>query len=87
MASYPNLRARYSKGTLKLNRRLQLPEGTEVRVSVTSLRPAARQRKPSRRRYAYPSRPLSPRQLGRLTAAVALGGDALADSESLYDGQ
>lgn len=97
MASYPNLRARYSKGTLKLNRRLQLLEGTKVRVSVTSVRPTTRQRKPARRRYAYPSRPLSSRQLGRLTGAVALSGDtctaphavrckcALADSESLYD--
>jgi predicted DNA-binding antitoxin AbrB/MazE fold protein len=87
VASYPNLRARYSKGTLKLNRRLNLPEGAEVRVSVTAVRPATRQRRSVRRRYAYPSRPLSPRQLGRLTGAVALGGDALADSETLYDGQ
>ena len=35
MADYPNLRARYSKGTLKLRRPLRLPDGTEVRVSIT----------------------------------------------------
>ena len=35
MAGYPNLPARYSKGTLKLRRYLRLPEGTEVWVSVT----------------------------------------------------
>lgn len=87
VASYPNLRARYSKGALKLSRRLQLPDGAEVRVSVTPMRPGTKRGKPARRRYAYPSRPLSPRQLGRLTGAVALGGDALADSESLYNGQ
>lgn len=63
-AGYPDLRARYSKGTLKLNRRLQLLEGAEVRVSVTSVRPAARQRKPTRRRYAYPSRSFSPANSG-----------------------
>jgi hypothetical protein len=84
VAAYPNLRARYFKGTLKLNRRLRLPDGAEVRVSVTPVGPRPR-RKQNGRRYTYPSRPLSPDRLSRLAGIVALGGDALADSEALYD--
>lgn len=86
MAAYPNLRARYSKGTLKLRRPLKLPDGTEVRVSVALARSAPVRRKRTRRRYAYPTRPLPARKLTRLTGIVALGGDALADSEALFDG-
>jgi len=87
MAAYPNLRARYSKGTLKLNRPLRLPDGTEVRVSVSSLSRKSKRRRSAARRYVYPSRPIPARRLVRITGAVALGGDALADSEALYDGR
>ena len=84
MAAYPNPRARYFKGTLKLNRRLSIPDGVEVRVSVTPVGPRLR-RKQNRRSHTYPSGPLSPNRLSRLPGVVALGGDALADSEALYD--
>ena len=87
MAAYPNLRARYSKGTLKLSHPLRLPDGAEVRVSITPLEQKTKRRRSVGHRYAYPSRPLPARRLMHLAGVVALGGDALTDSETLYDGQ
>jgi hypothetical protein len=84
MASYPNLRAHYHKGTLKLKTPLKLPEGTEVRVSVALVTPRPRRRS-ARRLYSYPNRPLASQSLPRLAGKVSLGGDALGDSEALYD--
>jgi hypothetical protein len=86
MASFPNLRARYSKGTLKLRRRLRLPDGTEVRVTVVPVA-SARRRKPGRRAYLYPNRTVPWSNLKKLSGIVALGGDALADSEALSDSE
>jgi hypothetical protein len=85
MAAYPNLPARYSKGTIKLRRRLRIPDGTEVRVTVVPVA-AVRVRK-SGRRYLYPNRTLPWASLRELSGIVSLGGDALADSEALYDGE
>ncbi len=85
MTVYPKVRARYSKGTLKLLEPLRLPEGIEVRLQVTALAGPPRKRKPARRRYRYPTRTLPLRNLQRLSGIVALGGDALADSEALYE--
>jgi len=85
MAAYPNLRARYSKGKLKLLAPLNLPEGTEVLVSVTTLADEPK-RRPAKRRYAYPSRPFPLERLGQLAGTVSLGGNALEDSEAIYDG-
>ncbi len=85
MADYPNLPARYSKGTLKLRRNLRLPDGTEVRVSVTVPMSKPRARKPARRKYLYPNRPLPRHTLQAIAGLASLGGDALADSEALYD--
>jgi hypothetical protein len=82
MADYPNLPARYSNGNLKLRRRLQLPEGTEVRVTITVAPKSARR---ARRKYHYPNRPFPPQALAGLVGLVSLGGDALADSEALDD--
>jgi predicted DNA-binding antitoxin AbrB/MazE fold protein len=86
MAAYPNLPARYSKGTLKLRRRLRLPEGTEVRVTVVPVGTSSR-REPTRRGYRYPTRTIRWANLRELSGIVSLGGDALADSEALYDGE
>ena len=83
MADYPNLPARYSKGTLKLRRRLRLPEGTEVRVTITVA--GAKPRRAARRQYTYPNRPLPAHTLQAIAGIASLGGDALADSEALYD--
>lgn len=85
MAAYSNLRARYSKGALKLRRPLRLREGTEVRVSVTALSATSGRRKLSKRRHHYPTRTLPWRNLRKLSGILSLGGDALADSEAVYD--
>ena len=85
MPTYTKLRARYSKGTLRLRHPLRLPEGTEVRVSVSTLAKAPKPRRPDKRRHQYPTRTLPWRNLRRLSGIVALGGDALADSEAIYD--
>jgi len=84
MATYPDLLARYSKGTLKLRTPLKLPEGAEVRVTVRPLE--QKRHKTHKRGYLYPTRSLPPGTLARITGIVSLGGDALADSEALYDG-
>jgi predicted DNA-binding antitoxin AbrB/MazE fold protein len=87
MAAYPKLRARYSKGTLKLRAPLRLRDGTEVQVSVTPLARKPNHRRTTKRKLVYPNRPLPSHRLKKLIGVVSLGGDALADSESLYDGQ
>ena len=84
MATFPDLPARYSKGTLKLQTPLKLPEGAEVRVTVMPLE--QKKRKAHKRKYLYPTRTVPWVSLKRLTGIVSLGGDALADSEALYDG-
>lgn len=84
MATFPDLLARYSKGTLKLQIPLKLPEGAEVRVTVMPVE--QKKRKAHKRRYLYPNRAVPWGSLKRLTGIVSLGGDALADSEALYDG-
>ncbi len=91
MLSYPNLKARYSKGTLKLSKKLKLPEGTEVYISVrpikskTRKRRAARQVGGSQKSGTYPTVRLKPGTLGELAGIMAIGGDALKDSEALYE--
>lgn len=97
MAAYPNLPARYSKGTLKLRKRLRLPEGAEVRVTVTvpggeapgEETPSVKKprRKTAKRKYLYPTRYVPWENLAKLSGIVSLGGDAVADSEALYDGE
>jgi predicted DNA-binding antitoxin AbrB/MazE fold protein len=84
MTEFADLPARYSKGTLKLRQRLDLPEGAEVRVTVsTEKRSTAR--RGSKRKYQYPTRVVSWATLDRLTGIASLGGNAVADSEALYD--
>ncbi len=84
MAAYPNLPARYSKGTLKLRRQLSLPEGARVRVTVT-LDSQSHSRKSAKRPYLRPNRSLPPQRLADVAGLVSLGGDALADTEAVYD--
>ena len=84
MAAYLNVRARYSKGTLKLKKMLRLPDGAEVSLTITPLEAelARRQAKP---RLKYPTRLLPAETLQDLVGIVSLGGDALADSEAVCD--
>jgi hypothetical protein len=86
MSEYSNLPARYVKGTLRLRARLNLPEGSEVRVTVTTSATPRPRRRITRRAYRYPTRTVSWTALATLSSAAKLGGDALADSEALYDG-
>jgi predicted DNA-binding antitoxin AbrB/MazE fold protein len=82
MTAYTNLRARYSKGILKLTQRLDLPENAEVRVTVTAVGEAA----PALSKTHWNSvAAVPPGTLRRLDGIVALGGDAVADSDALYD--
>lgn len=86
MAAYANVRARYSKGTLKLKKPLRLPDGAEVSLTVTPLATPVKPRRATKRAYQYPNRMVSWESLDALVGIVSLGGDALADSEALYDG-
>lgn len=74
----------YRDGALQLLEPLDLPEGAEVQVDVrlpvnSSRDEAAR----VRHDYPIPSFPLE--KLQNLIGAFPIGGDALADSEAIYD--
>jgi predicted DNA-binding antitoxin AbrB/MazE fold protein len=86
MTVYPTVRARYTKGILKLRKPLKLAEGTEVQVTVTPVETAPTPRRKAKPRFTTPTRALPPGTLAELDGLVSLGGDALADSEALYDG-
>jgi hypothetical protein len=70
---------------LKLRRPLRLPDGTEVRVTITLAASKHSVRRPARRKYTYPTRALPAHSLQAIAGIASLGGDALADSEALYD--
>ncbi|TAH53517.1 MAG: DUF104 domain-containing protein [Chloroflexota bacterium] len=92
MVTYPKLRARYSNGTLKLSRKLRLKEGTEVYVTLRPANGKTRKKRKvraltkSRKTFSSPTVYLPPGTLNSLSGIISLGGDALADSEALYDG-
>jgi Protein of unknown function DUF104 len=75
---YPHLKAIYQNGTLKLLEPLKLPEGSTVDVSVQP----TNERK---QRYMYPTNPQPAGSLEPLIGLISIGGDALADTEALYD--
>ena len=85
MTVYPTVRARYTKGLLKLRKPLKLAEGTEVQVTVTSVEVAPTSRR--KRNYTYPTRAVAWGSLQAITGIMSLGGDAVADAEALYDGE
>jgi hypothetical protein len=80
---YPSVRAVYRAGVLQLLEPLALPEGTEVRVRVESPTPATR----SDQQWVgvYPNNPQPASTLRALQGIAAVGGNALAESEALYD--
>ena len=84
MTVYPTVRARYTKGLLKLRKPLKLAEGTEVQVTVTPVEAVPTSRR--KRNYTYPTRAISWGSLKAITGIISLGGDALEDAEALYDG-
>lgn len=81
---------------LPLHEQLKLIAHVSERLSVAtqtaltagegeSLRQQREKETAVRRGLLYPTRPQSPETLTRLIGLVAIGGDALADSEALYD--
>lgn len=74
---------KYSQGNLKPRQLRKLCKGTDAAL----VRSASTRRKRTRPRHTYPSRPFPARKFMPLVGIVALGGNALADSEALYDGQ
>ena len=72
----------YEKGVLRLLGPLDLPEHTELTVKVLN----TPERAPtSRPRAQYPTRPQPLSALKPLIGSMPVGGDALKDSEALYD--
>ena len=76
--AYPQVRAIYRGGVLKLLDALDLPEGAQVRLSIQSVLPSGAE-------LVYPTRLIPADRLDALTDLLEIGGDALAESEALYD--
>ncbi|HEV8714880.1 MAG TPA: hypothetical protein VGX03_18875 [Candidatus Binatia bacterium] len=66
----------------RLSRAVQTAPTT---VGDESTRQQQEQEAAGQHRPLYPTRPQPPETLTRLIGLVAVGGDALADSEALYD--
>ena len=81
---YPQVRAIHDDGVLKLLDPLELPEGAQVRLYVQFTPPDLTD-ETSTIGLVYPTRLVSAERLDNLTGLVEVGGDALADSEALYD--
>jgi predicted DNA-binding antitoxin AbrB/MazE fold protein len=85
MAAFLNVRARYSKGTLKLKKMLQLPDGAEVNLTITPLETEAARRK-AKPRLEHPitapatqAAPLTTGLVDRLYGAAGTGSRAEYD--------
>jgi predicted DNA-binding antitoxin AbrB/MazE fold protein len=89
MTSTGRVKAIYRDGILQLLEPVDLPEGAEVwvdlQVGPQPMAEAAPRRKSVERGPLYPMRYQPPETLARLIGLVATGGDALDDSEALYD--
>ena len=73
------VRAVHHHGVLELLDPIELPEGAQVRLLIQSISPDASGR------LTFPTRLVAAAKLDRLTVLVEVGGNALADSEALYD--
>ena len=81
--AYPSVRAVYRAGVLQLLEPLALPDGAEVRVHVE---PSSQPNHLARQEAGvYPNNPQPASTLRTLQGVAAVGGDALAESEALYD--
>ncbi|TEU21743.1 MAG: DUF104 domain-containing protein [Anaerolineales bacterium] len=81
---YPQVRAVHHDGVLKLLDPLELPEGAQVRLFVQFVPPDLTD-ETSTIGLVYPTWLVSAERLDNLTSLVEVGGDALAESEALYD--
>jgi|GEM_PF-1150865 len=84
MQTIYDVRAVYHDGVLRLLDPVQLPNWAEVRLHVQLLtfQEATKAHAPL---FVYSTRMVPAEKLDRLTGLVEVGGDALADSEALYD--
>ena len=74
----------YEKGVLRLLEPLDLPEHTKLMVTI-KVSKTYEQARAARPRAQYPTRPQPLSSLKPLIGSVPAGGDALKDSEALYD--
>lgn len=81
MAHGQVVQAIYKNGVLQLLQPVNFKEGAHVWVEVT----AAQRGEKSPQKPLYPTRPQPAETLARLSGLVAIGGDALEDTEALYD--
>ena len=79
-ATHSQVRAVYHQGVLTLLDPVELPEGARVRLSIQSITSAIAEVRPT-----VPTRLIPAEKLDSLTGLVEVGGDALPDSEALYD--
>lgn len=80
---YREVRAVHHDGVLRLLDPLELPDGAQVRISVQVI--SASQESQGSVKLIYPTRLVPADRLDGLTGIVKAGGNALADSEALYD--
>ena len=80
---FPEVRAVHHDGVLELLDALDLPEGAQVRLSIRPEQPEGTGTTAAA--FVYPTRLVPAERLRALTNVVEAGGDALADSEALYD--
>jgi hypothetical protein len=73
------VRAIYHEGSLQLLEPVDLPEGVELQITV----PMWDTMETTPSAPVYPTRPQPPETLSRLCGLIAIGGDALAESEIL----
>ena len=81
MAQQKVIRAIYHEGMLHLLEPIDLPEGAELQITI----PIVTDRETPTSGPAYPTRPSSPDVLRQLCGLIAMGGDALVDSEVVDD--
>jgi hypothetical protein len=78
--TYTKVRAVYHEGVLTVLDPLTLPEGTQVRLDIH-----AQGQKPAQEESVQPGWLLPAEALRPLIGIMPAGGDALEDSEALYD--
>jgi hypothetical protein len=78
---YANVRAVYHEGVLTILDPLPLPDGAQVQldIHIQDDTPARRER------GRYPTILVPAAALAPLIESIEMGGDALADSEGIYD--
>ncbi len=81
---HTNVRAIYHAGVFTLLEPVALPDGAQVQLDVRLTEPAKAQYKPP---PVHPNTFVSATTLDALTGVVATGGDALGDTEALYDSE